>query len=350
MNKLKLFSFSLILISCFSCNKKKSNIQDKDTLHADILHSIAYNVCTASYEELYNRALILENTIQTLQTNPTESNLIVCQTAWRNVRHTWENTESWLFGPISANSIDPRIDTWPVDFNEIDSVLNLGIPLSENFIDNLEDALKGFHPTEYYLWGANGNKMAAQITPRQFEYLIALTHNLSKLTKEVRDSWKDSFANEVATAGNGSATYSTKQKAFVEIINAMAEICEEVANGKMKDPFINQDASLEESPYSNNSMSDFTQNIQGVLMIYQGDFNGNHLGIEDLVRTHNTSLDLEIKNAHAEAIAALNAINIPFGQAIFSQQMQIQKAMDKINILAETLENKLKPFILQYVQ
>lgn len=349
MRKQFIILSSVTLLFLFSCGRRTTtSTTDIDTLNKDILNSIAHNVCSGSYTEMYNRALTLENAVLALQTNTNETNLTACKTAWKEMRFTWETTESWLFGPISANNIDPRIDTWPVDFTAIDSVLNTANPLTESYIDNLEDALKGFHPTEYFLWGANGNKTAADFTARQLEYLVALTHNLSKLSKEVDDTWKGSYAEELATAGNGSAAYATKTSAYMEIVDAMAGICDEVANGKINDPFIAQDPMLEESPFAKNSIKDFTQNIQGVLVIYQGNFNGDKYGIEDLVREYNTSLDQDVKSAHAAAIAALNNITLPFGEAIISQPIMVQNAIDKINALAEVLDTKLKPFLQQY--
>lgn len=350
MTKTKNILILFAILFAFSCKKSTNNSQNSDDLTSSVLQSIALNVCTASYEDLYSQSLSLQSAIADLQANPSQQNLIVCKEAWKKVRITWETSESWLFGPISTSNIDPRIDTWPVDFNEIDSVLNSGNVLSEAYVDQLEDALKGFHLIEYFLWGQNGNKLYSDITPREYEYLIALSLNLTKLSKEARDSWKNQFASEVSNAGNSSATYTTQQQAFVEIVDAMSGICDEVANGKMNEPFINQDASLEESPYAQNSLIDFTNNIKGVLTIYNGDYNGSYIGLEDLVRTYNTSLDLEIKNGVAEAIAALNTITLPYGQAIFSQATQIQNAIDKINALEQILDTKLKPFILQYTK
>ena len=128
----------------------------------------------------------------------------------------------------------------------------------------------------------------------------------------------------------------------------MAGICDEVANGKIKDPFDLQDPTQEESPFAKNSITDFTNNVQGVMDVYQGKFSSNGQGLEDLVRSYNLSLDNDIKTAHAAAIASLQAITVPFGQAIGTQQTQVQNAMIKINALKDVLETKLAPFVLQY--
>ncbi len=339
-----------LLFNITSCKKKSSSSTDIASLKKDILYDISTNVCTASYLKMHDQCIELEQSISDLQSATTEANLQTCRTRWKAVRETWEKTESWLFGPISANNIDPRIDTWPVDFNAIDSVLQTSNAFTPTYIDNLEDALKGFHPIEYFLWGSNGNKSAAAFTTREMEYLIALSKNLSLLAKEVKETWENGYANELAKAGNGSSNFSTQQIAFVELIDAMSGICDEVANGKINDPFVAQNASLEESPFAKNSLVDFTNNIQGVMKLYQGDFNQDKLGIEDLVKEYNLSLDQEFKAKHQAAIASLQSISVPFGEAIFSQQLLVQQAIDNINSLEEVITQKIRPFILQYVQ
>ena len=343
------WALGLILMVTVSCQKKNEPTVDINTKKKDILNDIAYHVCAASYADLHAKALTLENQTLLLQSSPNDAQLALCRQAWKDVRLTWERTESWLFGPISANNIDPRIDTWPVDFNAIDSVLNTSAPFTETYVDNLEDALKGFHPIEYFLWGSQGNKTASSFTPRQLEYLVALTFNLRKLCTEVHQTWENGYANEVATAGNGSNSYSSVTSAYIELVDAMSGICDEVANGKMNTPFIAQDPTLEESPFAQNSLNDFTNNIQGVMMLYKGQYATDKLGIEDLVLFYNTSLDQEIKTSHAEAVAALQAISSPFGDAILSQPILVQNAMDKINALEAILSTQLKPFLLQHI-
>jgi len=90
---------------------------------------------------------------------------------------------------VSTNEIDPRIDTWPVNFEDLESQLGSEEEFTEEYIDGLEDALKGFHPIEYLIFGVDGNKEATAVTSREIEYLKALGLNLKALTAEVADSW-----------------------------------------------------------------------------------------------------------------------------------------------------------------
>jgi uncharacterized iron-regulated protein len=132
---------------------------------------------------------------------------------------------------------------------------------------------------------------------------------------------------------------------YEEIVNSMIGICDEVANGKIEEPFVAQNPLLEESPFSYNSITDFTNNIRSVQNVYLGKYLLDGKGIEDLVRANNLSLDANIKNKINAAIAALNNVTVPFGQAIILQPIQITNAQNAINDLKSTLENDLLPFI-----
>jgi putative iron-regulated protein len=351
LTKAFIVALPLTLLS-LSCSKK-SNSDTSDTVETRkaILLNISTTVCTQSYEDMYAKAQELQTAVTALNTATTDANLATARTKWKAMRTTWEQSEAWLFGPVDANAIDPRIDTWPVDFNALETILNSSDALTDTYVDALDESLKGFHPIEYLLWGQNGTKAAATITAREKEFLGALTQNLVKLSKEVRDSWTTGgYQAQLSTAGAGSTEFTTQQAAFVQIADAMAGICDEVANGKIKEPFDAQDPKLEESPFAKNSTIDFTNNIAGVLAVYQGRFTGDGQGLEDFVRAHNLSLDAEIKSKHAAAIASLNAITIPFGQAIVTEQSKVQNAMDKVNELAKVIDEQLKPLILQYVK
>ena len=335
-----------------SCSKNNVDPgKETATLQKEVLLNVANNVCTQSYEDMYAKTQELLTAVTALNTTTNDDNLATARLKWKAIRTTWERTEAWLFGPVEQNNIDPRIDTWPVEFNALDAILANNDELTDTYIDGLEDALKGFHPIEYVLWGKNGNKKAAQITTREKQYLLALTTNLVKLSKEVRDSWTTGgYNNQLATAGAGSTEFTSQQAAFLQIVDGMAGICGEVADSKIKEPFEAQDPTLEESPFSKNSVIDFTNNINGILDMYQGKFAEDGKGLEDIVRANNLQLDAEIKSKHAAAIASLQAITKPFGEAIVSEQPKVQNAMTKITELATVLDGKLKPFVKQYVK
>lgn len=310
---------------------------------------VSGNVIRATYEDLKSKANELDANVQALAANTTESNLTACKQSWRDCRSAWEQSEAFLFGPVATENIDPRIDTWPVNFTDLDSILSSSAVFTAGYIDSLDDALKGFHPIEYLLFGVNGNKTASALTARELSYLVALTDNLNSLTSSLAGYWNPSAAGnfhaEFNAAGSGSTIYPSRRSVYEEMVNAMAGICDEVANGKIAEPFTLQDASLEESPFAFNSMTDFTNNIRGVRNIYVGAYTSDGKGIEDLVRANNLSLDQNIKQKIDVAIATLNTVTVPFGQAITQQPVQVQNCINAINDLKNTLENDLLPFV-----
>lgn len=344
--------FACAIVFLQGCIDNENATPIDETLNAEILSVFSENVAKASYDDLKSKSDQLYTNILSLDASRTSENLIACRTSWKASREAWEQTESFLFGPVSTENIDPRIDTWPVNFEDLQSQLNSGNEFTEAYINNLEDALKGFHPIEYLIFGQDGNKDAANLTDRDLEYLKALGLNLKNLTAQVSTKWDattpDNYHTVFTTAGQGSAEYETQLAAFEELVNAMAGICDEVANGKIEEVYLAQDPTLEESPFAKNSITDFTNNIKGVQNVYLAKYSTDGKGLEDLVRKHNLSLDGEIKTNINTAIAALNTISVPFGDAITSQPLQVQNAIDAINALKSTLEEKLLPFVQQH--
>jgi putative iron-regulated protein len=321
-----------------SCSKSKDDNNGDDTkaLQTQVLADASV-VCRTSYQDMYTKAVALQASIAALNTTTNADNLATSRANWKAMRNTWEQTEAWLFGPVSANEIDPRIDTWPVDFTALDGIINGSDVLNEAYVDGLEESLKGFHPIEYLLWGQNGNKTAAQFTIRQKQYLVALTANLVKLTTEVRDSWvSDGYDKSFAAGGKAS---------MLQLVDGMAGIAEEVGTAKMQEPFDASDPTLEESPFAKNSITDFTNNIKGIMAMYQGKFTTDGKGMEDFVRAGNLSLDASIKAKHAAAIAALAEISKPFGDAITQERSKVSNAMTKIGELQAVLNGDLRVYI-----
>lgn len=348
----KYIAIAICAVTFASCKDDDNNV-DQNALQTQILSDFSSNISQATYTELAAKTSALYDASVTMKNTPNDANLLACKNLWKEARLVWEKSESFLFGPVATESIDPRIDTWPVNFTDLDSVLASSATLDASYVNGLEDALRGFHPLEYLLWGQNGNKVAADFTTRQLDYMVALANDIKSLTAQLATSWnpghQNNYSSQFTTAGNGSNIYPTKRSAFEELVSGMAGICDEVANGKINEPFIAQDPSLEESPFSGNSTTDFTNNIKGVEAVYKGKIlSVDGKGIEDFVREYNLSLDNSIKTKLATAIGALDAITLPFGQAITQQPVQVQNAIDAINDLKDVLEGELLPLVQQH--
>ncbi|MEE9336936.1 MAG: imelysin family protein [Methylococcaceae bacterium] len=324
------------------------NPEDADASISSIISSTATHVVLASYEDFATEAQGLADTLDTFKAAPTDDNLQKVQFAWRDTRRPWEQTESFLFGPVDTQGIDPAVDSWPVNRTDLEAVLNSSNALTLDFVAALDDTLHGFHTVEYVIFGADNDKKAADITEREMEYLTSSASLLHDQVNKLANAWRPTsgnFVNKFATAGQqGNKTYPSETSALQELVNGMIAIVDEVGNGKIADPFSKFDHELVESQFSFNSLLDFENNIRGVENIYLGRYLQNDgPGLNDLVRRNDADLDSQIRGKIDAAIDAIQAIPFPFRDSITDEQgrVLIEAAQEKVVELQTLLEGEL---------
>ncbi len=305
------------------------------------LNDFANKVVLATYTDLDNKAGDLLTAVKALEADTNQANLELAQTAWKATRKPWEQSEAFLFGPVDTQGLDPALDSWPVNRVDLDGVLASGQELTEASIDALEDTLKGFHTIEYLLFREGNQRKAEDITPRELEYLVATTENLKAKTAQLRNAWDTSgenYAGEVANAGNSSTIYRSQKDAMQEMVNGMIVIADEVANGKISDPFNEKDTTLVESQFSFNSITDFQDNIRGIQNVYNG--------LSEFVNGQDADLDARFQTEVQTAIDTIGAIPDPFRNSITDQRAAVQAAIDAVSTVQQTLENDILKLVL----
>lgn len=341
-----LFVSTVLCVSCHKADPVTTTETDFATLEQTVINDFANNVALSSYLKLSVGAASLNSAIETLAQTTTDDNLAASKNAWRQMREIWEQCESFLFGPVEDNDYDPNMDTWPTDYVQMDSLLLSNHSLEEANIKNLTLSLRGFHPIEYIIFGDHGSRKASELSARQMEYLQSLSTDLVNSCNALYLSWAsapENFAQEVTSAGNGSTRYISKKELFMAMAGGLIDICEEVGEGKMKEPFDTKDPAIVESPYSGNSITDFKNNIIGIRNVYLG-LNGGK-GIGALVAAKNKSLDNALQAKINAAISSFDNITVNFEEAINTQRVQVQQTMTALADLRESLENELVPFI-----
>ncbi len=340
-----------ILVSCHKADTSAPSA-DFATTEKTVLTDFVNNTAVPQYSNLLNAAVALNSSIGTLNDSADDANLADAQLAWKNMRGIWEQCEGFLLGPVEDNDYDPNTDTWPTDYTQMDSLLASNNALQLSDVEALPQTLRGYHPVEYLIFGIGGTKTAEEITARQKRFLTSLAGDiLYNNVQELYQSWTASptnYAQQIITAGNGSTVYTTRQSAFLSIIGAMSDICNEVGSEKMYDPYIAKDSFLTESPYSGNTLIDFKSNIIGVRNVYLG-LNGN-TGIKDLIAAKNKSLDNKIQTQLTSAINSFDNITERYEEAIFSQRVQIEQTMQQLAALKDLLDDDVTNFIKQNVQ
>jgi putative iron-regulated protein len=364
MNMKKIFLLSAIIFLFLSSCHKSTGTQTSSnftTLEQQVITDFANNTALPQYDSLVSVATALNTSITNLQQNTTDDNLQIAQAAWKRIRTVWEQCEGFLIGPVEAYDYDPNMDTWPTDHTQMDSLLASSNPLQVGDVQNLPQNLRGYHPIEYLIFrnGESAARTATSFTARELQYLTSLSADiLNNNVTTLLQSWISApinFEQSVLTAGtSGNQVYSTKLDLFLDVCgdNGMAGICNEVGeadpDGKMYAPYINRDSTITESPYSDNSLIDFKNNIIGAQNVYLG-LNGG-LGIKDLVAAKNKSLDNQIQAQFTSAINSFSNITERYEQAIFDQRVQVQQTLTQIQTLQSLLDNDLINFMRQYVK
>ncbi|HRE91472.1 MAG TPA: imelysin family protein [Myxococcota bacterium] len=322
-----------------------------------VIVDFADEVVVPTYELLAARAVSLGEAIDALVENPDEAKLAAARAAWVAARAPWEQSEGFLFGPVDSLGIDPALDTWPLNETDLQAVLDSSDTLTAAYVANLPDSQKGFHALEFLLYGDSGSRTAAELTARQRDYLAAIAGDFEIQTARLASSWTDgegglgAYRDLFATAGPGNAAYPSLSSAAQEIVSGMAGICDEVANGKIADPFDARDPLLEESQFSHNSLTDFQNNMRSVENAYLGrvsDAGTSGRGLTTWVASRDAALDARIKAEITAAIAAIGEIPGPFSDAILDNNAapKILAAQAAIRTLQTTLEEDLTDLIL----
>jgi predicted lipoprotein len=302
-----------------------------------LLADLGANVILPTYRDLDERAAAMHQAALALQSATTEANLQAARDAWKAARLSWELSESHLLGPVKDQDLDPALDSWPVNGTDLDKVLAGPDTFDEAYIAGQQPTLKGFHVIEYVLFA----HQAAQIDARKLAYLTALTGEFRTNAKALRQAWEPTGGNflaQYAQPSPGSA-FGTSEVAFAETLQALAEICEEVANAKIEAPLAAQDVALEESRYSVNSLEDFRHNLTGVKDVYlgrHGDRQG--LGLSHLIAAKDPALDGRMRTLIDQALADLNAVPGSFAEAIVKHPDSLRKAQGSINAVRSALQ------------
>jgi putative iron-regulated protein len=315
----------------------------------EVIQNYSRNVIFNTYIDLAEQTKLLRASILELQLETTTKNLHQAQNAWRNARRPWEQSESFLFGPVDTQGLDPSLDSWPINATDIQNVMDSDSPLTTEAVSAFDPTLKGFHVIEFLLFGNNNNKAASELTTREMQYLIAAATALSNDAQTLVDAWNPNagnFLSELSRAGAGSTTYPSLASAVQEMVEGMIGIVDEVINGKLLKPLDERDPNLVESQFSGNSRTDFINNIRGIRNVYTGTYLlSEGPGLNALVKSINPALDEAINNQIEKTITTIYAIPQPFTVSISSDSDSIQTAIDETENLLTLLIDQLLPLV-----
>jgi hypothetical protein len=292
---------------------KSSLSAEQEAALRQVLTNLVSNVIVPTYTDLANDVEDLEKTLNGLTPSTiTQAQIDKACADFKAARQHWERSEAFLGGAASDFSIDPTIDSWPLDRAELLDYFKGGMKAQ---IED-ESTILGFHALEFILFRNGQNRKVAELqgndTYTNFESVsgadeLKYAQQVCKLLKErcfqLQVAWEgEKNANRLAVVKAAGLPYQTEnglsygenlvgagqdsKSTFPSLKDAVAQvlssdegscvaICNEVGTAKVANPFSAGDIAYVESPYSYNSITDFQDNIRSIRNVWFGSTNGN---------------------------------------------------------------------------
>ena len=326
---------------------------DQETALRQVLVNLVNNVIVPTYTDLANDVEDLEKTLNGLTTGTiTQAQIDKACADFKAARQHWERSEAFLGGAASDFSIDPTIDSWPLDRAELLDYFKGGMKAE---IED-ESTILGFHALEFILFRNGQNRKVAELqgndTYTNFEGVsgadeLKYAQQVCKLLKErcfqLQVAWEGeknqsrlavvkaaglpyqtekglSYSENLIGAGeNSKSTFPSLKDAVAQVLSSdegsCVAICNEVGTAKVANPFSAGDIAYVESPYSYNSITDFQDNIHSIRNVWFGSTNGSAAAgsfnafFTSVGQDNVTSL---VTNSFNSAIDAIGEMPAPF--------------------------------------
>ena len=319
-----------------------------------VLENLVSNVIVPTYTKLADDVEDLEKTLNGLTVATiTQTQIDKACADFKNARLNWERSEAFLGGAASDFSIDPTIDSWPLDRAELLDYFKGGMTAE---IED-ESSILGFHALEFILFRNGQNRKVSDLqgndTYTNYENVsgadeLKYAQQVCRLLKErcfqLQVAWEGeknasrvsvvkaaglgyttanglTYGENLALAGiSGSkSTFPTLQAAIAQVLSndegSCVAIGNEVGTAKIANPFSAGDIAYVESPYSYNSIADFRDNIRSIRNVWLGstDKKANqywfHIFFDSVGKS---SINTAVENAYVASIAGISNMPSPF--------------------------------------
>lgn len=362
-----------LTLSLTSCKDDETNNNvSSDENAAAIAAQFVDHTVAPTYTALAAAAEELADQLQVLKANPTQSALQSACDKFLEARAWWEMSEAFLFGAAGHFGIDPHIDSWPLNEDAFNTLMNS--PAMIEALDaedgdvtageRLGNALLGFHGIEYILFKNGSAKNVSDITANEWIYAAAVAGDLRNRCYQLEVGWLGdsapadhidklddlemaydvagtghSYGWNMKNAGQAGSTYATRTAALVEIVTGCVDIADEVGSSKIYAAWHGEDVTYIESPYSYMSITDFKNNIRSIQNVWMGGNEGqrdNSKSLHSYVAAINADLDAKVVAAIDNAIAKIDAMPAPF--AIHYSDAANGDAVEACAALSEVLD------------
>ncbi|MDR3250037.1 MAG: peptidase M75 [Tannerella sp.] len=340
--------------ACSDGDEKDLELTEKEKTLKTINETYVKETIIPIYKGLADESALLRQAIEDLQNNKTDAKTVAACELWKSARKYWEWSEAFLFGAADEYSIDPHIDTWPLDRTKLETELLTNEQKMANVADAIvnDDKLAGFHGLEYIIFREGATRPASQISENEMRYAVAVARDLELSCYRLEAAWagmdnvtaakqtaiknagmepEHNFGERLSDEWDGSVLSGTYQ-----ILEGFITIVDEVGGGKIGTSHFGEDEEYIESPHAYNSIQDFEDNITGVKFGYYGAVNASSArtnSVSAFIKSADPAADARIVSALDNCISKIQAMPKPF--VLNYTDPRVGEAIDACNDLIE---------------
>ena len=217
-----------------------TSISSSDKEMQKVAKNYVQEVVYPTYQALASNARTLYSAAQTLYKSAeagtmTQNEINAACEAFKKTRQEWERSEAFLFGSATDNELDPHIDSWPLDRDELERALT-----NENLIAGFKSenpakfvsehntefqSVLGFHGMEFVLFRNGAHRTVEALKANdtdegvtsvkgidELAFLQAVAADVRNITALLEFTWMGSAASNETKAilsGEGSYVFNT---------------------------------------------------------------------------------------------------------------------------------------------
>ena len=391
---------AMLLASCQGSkeNAVSDNVKEMQKIAEQYVPEVIYETYGNLAEqagELYEKLNEFTDNFEAGNSSANQAALDAICTTFLNARKYWELSEAFLYGAATDFSIDPHIDTWPLDREALATALSNAAQVEmlrgEDGIayagGKLGEELLGFHGIEFIIFRDGQNRTISALKAKEdhedFEnvdvtglqeliYATAVAGDLRNKCYQLNVSWNadapdeqidivedceynttvaggdKSYGENLLGASEAGSTFATWQEVMSTIlVSGCSNIANEVANTKMGSAHTGEDVNYIESPYSKKSFEDFKDNILSCQYSLYGSYGATSPethSIMKFLQEKGYSSASSLKSALENAISKLDICKAKGAFVDIYTDSCVQDAMDAINDFDDEL-NKASAWI-----
>lgn len=315
------------------------------------------------YADSLAAAKQLKGAVDAFVAAPSPQTLEAAKSAWVAARTPYGPTEVHRFygGPIDAEGTGPEgeLNAWPLDESFIDAIVSeTSFSLTAESVRSRNEErdettiATGYHAIEFLLWGKDTEDASsglpgsrpftdyttAQFADRRKQYLQIVTDLVVEDLQSMVDAWapdRDNYAK----------TFAADPDALANMLKGMGSMANaELSGERMTVAYVNRSQEDEHSCFSDTTNADLLGNFVGIQNVYLGRWgSSDHPGVDEIVAEVDAALDAKTKGDMDAARVALEAMTVPFDQAIQQPdgspgRQAILRAIQAIKVVASDIQ------------